>query len=124
MGLVHYLPMKAEPTLKQILAVRCPTCGAAPGQRCELSTGQPRTEPHSDRRWIAADKINLPMKKATLPVSPISLRCSFCAAGRGKPCKTSGGRKLRNSPLLRVSLVHVARIMDAAKLDLNLAGAR
>jgi hypothetical protein len=37
------------------LAVRCPTCGATPGEKCELSTGQPRPEPHCDRRLIAAD---------------------------------------------------------------------
>jgi hypothetical protein len=49
--------MKArKPTLKQIQAARCPTCGAAPGEKCELSTGQPRTEPHRDRRLIAKDK--------------------------------------------------------------------
>lgn len=48
--------MKAEkPTLKQVEGVRCPTCGAGPGEKCELSTGQPRTEPHRDRRLIAAD---------------------------------------------------------------------
>jgi len=40
---------------KQVLAVRCPTCGAAPGEKCELSTGQPRTSPHRDRVWIAKD---------------------------------------------------------------------
>jgi hypothetical protein len=42
---------------KQILAVRCPTCGAAPREKCELSTGQPRTEPHRDRRLAASDKV-------------------------------------------------------------------
>jgi|ERR1700686_4306078 len=48
--------MKAKkPTLEEIQAVRCPTCGAGPGEKCELSTGQPRTEPHRDRRLIAAD---------------------------------------------------------------------
>jgi hypothetical protein len=48
---VHYgklLFMKKEPSPKWILAVRCPTCGAAPGEKCELSTGQP-TEPHRER---------------------------------------------------------------------------
>jgi hypothetical protein len=40
---------------KKILAIRCPTCGAAPGKKCKLSTGQPRAEPHRDRRLIAAD---------------------------------------------------------------------
>jgi hypothetical protein len=48
--------MKAKkPTLKQVQAVRCPTCGAGPGEKCELSTGQPRTAPHRDRRLIAED---------------------------------------------------------------------
>jgi hypothetical protein len=40
---------------KEILAVRCPTRGAKPGEMCELSTGLPRKEPHRDRRLIAAD---------------------------------------------------------------------
>jgi 4-hydroxy-3-methylbut-2-en-1-yl diphosphate synthase IspG/GcpE len=49
--------MKAKKlTLKQVQAVRCPTCGAAPGEKCELTTGQPRTEPHRDRRLNAEDE--------------------------------------------------------------------
>jgi hypothetical protein len=48
--------MKAKkPTLKKVQSIRCPTCGAGPGERCELSTGLPRTEPHRDRRLIAGD---------------------------------------------------------------------
>jgi len=48
--------MKAKkPTLKQVQAVRCQTCGANPGEKCELSTGQPGTEPHRDRRLVATD---------------------------------------------------------------------
>ncbi len=39
------------------LTVRCPTCGAKPGENCELGTGQPRTEPHRDRRLAALDKL-------------------------------------------------------------------
>ena len=46
--------MKAE--REKVLAVRCPTCGARPGEKCELGTGQPRTEPHRDRRLAASDK--------------------------------------------------------------------
>jgi hypothetical protein len=38
------------------LTVRCPTCGAKPGEKCELSTGLPRTDPHRDRRLLASDK--------------------------------------------------------------------
>lgn len=47
--------MKKEPNPKDALTVRCPTCGAAPGEKCELSTGQPRFESHRDRREIAKD---------------------------------------------------------------------
>ena len=43
-------------TEKQVLAVRCPTCGAKAGEKCELSTGQPRTDSHRDRRLRASDK--------------------------------------------------------------------
>jgi hypothetical protein len=49
--------MKKELSLKKALAVSCPTCGAAPKQKCELSTGQPRTDPHRDRRLVAKDPI-------------------------------------------------------------------
>jgi hypothetical protein len=45
--------MKLTP--KQILAIPCPTCGAAPGVRCQLATGQSRTGPHRDRRLIATE---------------------------------------------------------------------
>ena len=48
--------MKAKKlTLKQVQAVRCPTCGAALSEKCELTTGQP-TEPHRDRRLNAEDE--------------------------------------------------------------------
>jgi hypothetical protein len=45
-----------RPTLKQVIAVRCRTCGAAPGQKCELSIGLARLEPHQARRLAAGDK--------------------------------------------------------------------
>lgn len=48
--------MDREQLEKLSLSVPCPTCGAAPGQECELNTGQPRTAPHRDRRLIAADQ--------------------------------------------------------------------
>jgi hypothetical protein len=51
---MHYVAMKV--TEKQALAVRCPTCGAKPGEKCELATGQPRTEPHRDRCLAASEK--------------------------------------------------------------------
>jgi hypothetical protein len=50
---------------KLSLNVPCPTCGAAPGQKCELNTGQPRTAPHRDRRLSAADKEKATDERAT-----------------------------------------------------------
>jgi hypothetical protein len=50
----HCVGMKV--TEKEALAVRCPTCGAKPGEKCELSTGLPRTDPHRDRRLAASEK--------------------------------------------------------------------
>ncbi len=47
------LAMKSK---KQAMEVRCPTCGAKPGEKCELNTGQLRTDPHQDRRSEAADQ--------------------------------------------------------------------
>jgi hypothetical protein len=48
--------IKKERSIKDALTVRCPTCGAKPGEKCELSTGLPRTDPHRDRRVIAKDQ--------------------------------------------------------------------
>jgi hypothetical protein len=39
-----------------ILEIRCPTCGAKPGEKCELNAGLSSTEPHPDRRLAAAEK--------------------------------------------------------------------
>ena len=55
---LHYLLVKAkELTLKQILSVPCPTCGAATEEACELHTGDPRSEPHRDRKLSAAEAV-------------------------------------------------------------------
>jgi hypothetical protein len=52
----HYLfDVKKEISLKKVLTVQCPTCGAAPGKKCELTSGQPRNDPHRDRRLVAKD---------------------------------------------------------------------
>jgi len=52
----HYLfDVKKEISLKKLLAVQCPTCGVARGKKCELTSGQPRTDPHRDRRLLAAE---------------------------------------------------------------------
>jgi hypothetical protein len=44
-----------ELTLKQILSVPCPTCGAATEEACELHTGALRNEPHRDRKLSAVE---------------------------------------------------------------------
>ena len=43
---------------KLSLTVPCPMCGAAPGEECELNSGQPRTAPHRDRGLNAAESEN------------------------------------------------------------------
>jgi hypothetical protein len=52
--MAHCVAMKAKEKLA--LSVRCPTCGAKPGEKCELSTGLPRTNPHRDRRLVGSDQ--------------------------------------------------------------------
>ncbi len=41
-------------TLRQILSVRCPMCGAKPKERCTASTGHPSSKTHLDRDLAAA----------------------------------------------------------------------
>lgn len=50
---VHCVGVKT--TEKEVLALRCPTCGSKSGEKCILSTGLPRTEPHRDRRLAALE---------------------------------------------------------------------
>jgi hypothetical protein len=54
----QYLDMSNRLGMEQIRAVRCPTCGAEPGEKCELNTGQPRTAPHRDRRLATEDLLS------------------------------------------------------------------
>jgi hypothetical protein len=59
-GSLHYIAVKTkELTLKQILSVPCPTCGAAAEEACELQTGTLRTEPHRDRKLSAAETVEM-----------------------------------------------------------------
>jgi hypothetical protein len=56
--LSHRMGMrKSDLTVKQLLAVHCPTCGAAPGERCSLHSGALRSEAHVDRKFSAAEAI-------------------------------------------------------------------
>jgi|SRR5579872_1096703 hypothetical protein len=52
------LCMSNRLAIEKIQAVACPTCGAEPGQKCELHSGQLRTQPHRDRRLIAEDLLH------------------------------------------------------------------
>jgi hypothetical protein len=49
------LCMSNRSAIEKIQTIACPTCGAMPGEKCELHSGQPRTEPHRDRRLAAED---------------------------------------------------------------------
>jgi len=56
--LAHRMLMRmSDLTAKQLFAVPCPTCGVAPGERCLLHSGAPRTEPHVDRKLSAAGAV-------------------------------------------------------------------
>ena len=58
-GKLHYEGVKAkELTLKQILAVPCPTCGVGIGKSCVPHSGAPRSRPHVDRKFAAIDAID------------------------------------------------------------------
>ncbi len=50
----HHAPVRTRKKLA--LSVRCPTCGAKSGEKCELASGQPQTNPHRDRRIVAKDE--------------------------------------------------------------------
>lgn len=75
---VHYGSVKIrELTPKQILAVPCPTCGAAIEEICELHSGTPRTEPHRDRKLAAADAVEANTSK---PLSASEATVLICAS--------------------------------------------
>jgi len=44
---------------EMLLAVPCPTCGAASGKRCVLHSGSQRSEPHVDRKLSAAEAVEM-----------------------------------------------------------------
>jgi hypothetical protein len=54
------LAAEAKLKVEVVLTIRCPTCGAARGVRCTLSTGHPRTSPHRERRLIAKEQPQQP----------------------------------------------------------------
>jgi hypothetical protein len=46
---------KKELRPNELIHVPCPTCGSAAGGRCELHSGAPRSEPHSERTLTAIE---------------------------------------------------------------------
>jgi len=64
-------------TLRHILSVRCPMCGAKPNQKCTLSTGHPSIKTHLNRE-LAAAKISRPENSGTA-----ALRILKAATSRG-----------------------------------------
>jgi hypothetical protein len=49
------MDIEPEPELKLPLDLRCPTCGAGPGEGCTLALGDKRSAPHRDRRVLTKD---------------------------------------------------------------------
>jgi len=58
-------------------------------------------------------------RNAVLPIRPESGHL-FVGAARGKPCKTSERKELRNAVGTHIAVLHVARIKKAAKIDSSL----
>jgi hypothetical protein len=55
----HAIVKSKDLTEKQILAVPCTTCGAAVGEVCELNSGAPRSEAHRERKFSAAEALEI-----------------------------------------------------------------
>ena len=53
----------------EALKVRCPTCSAGRGTRCELAIGGVRPQSHLERRLIASDKVKPKLRQVKPPVS-------------------------------------------------------
>jgi len=54
-------------TPRQLTAVACPACGVPPGERCLWRSGSSRTDPHLDRKLIAAEAI----EQERVPAGPL-----------------------------------------------------
>jgi hypothetical protein len=64
---------------KRGFAVHCPTCGAGRGEKCELTSGQPRTDPHRERPVTARLK---PIERRKIKMKVIECVASTGAATR------------------------------------------
>ena len=64
-GQNHNFVMLSDELIEtQALKVRCPTCRAGRGVRCERAIGGVRRQSHLDRRLIASDKVKRKLKPA------------------------------------------------------------
>jgi len=70
-----------KPEKDPALNVRCPTCGAKPREKCELSTGQPRTDPHSARCLAAEGDWLDPWAGLIAASILVHVRTQYCAQG-------------------------------------------
>jgi hypothetical protein len=59
---------------REILTFLCPLCGAKPGRKCHLGSGEPRNTSHQDRRWAA---------KENKPDDEVWIRPHAAGAGSG-----------------------------------------
>jgi hypothetical protein len=58
--MLHAIDLKSEElTIRHILSVGCPMCGAKPKEKCTLTTGHPSIKMHLARR-LAAAKVSRP----------------------------------------------------------------
>lgn len=58
-----------------LLSVPCPICEVAAGNPCVFSSGTPRSEPHLDRKMLAADDVEEKrIQRTKVEVKPLSLR--------------------------------------------------
>jgi len=54
------------------LRIPCPTCGAAPNEKCELNSGHDRFESHLERREVVRDlELRPEGPRAILPQPPL-----------------------------------------------------
>jgi hypothetical protein len=58
-----------------LLSVPCPICEVAAGNPCVFDSGAPRSEPHLDRKMLAADDVEEKrIQRTKVEVKPLSLQ--------------------------------------------------
>jgi hypothetical protein len=68
-----------------LLSVPCPICEAAAGNPCVFRSGVPRSEPHLDRKILAADALETKRtRRATPEATPLTSRVIELFRTRGE----------------------------------------